>query len=100
MAGPIYAPVGLLPGRRRTKDEWQWAVECFRALGDALVVNSVKLAIEPLNRFETYFLNTAEDALSLCDEIQNPCIGVPIVAFLVVSAAFLAVIAILLGPSQ
>jgi D-psicose/D-tagatose/L-ribulose 3-epimerase len=34
------------------------------------------LAIEPLNRFETYFLNTAADAALLCDQINHPDIGI------------------------
>ncbi len=25
LVGPLYAPVGWLPGRRRTADEWKWA---------------------------------------------------------------------------
>jgi D-psicose/D-tagatose/L-ribulose 3-epimerase len=36
----------------------------------------VTLAIEPLNRFETYFLNTAADASALCAQIDHPRIGV------------------------
>jgi D-psicose/D-tagatose/L-ribulose 3-epimerase len=76
MGGPIYAPVGYLPGRRRTQDEWKWAVECFQSLGDVLDSCGVTLAIEPLNRFETYFLNTAADAGRLCDEVNHPRIGV------------------------
>ena len=36
----------------------------------------VTLAIEPLNRFETYFLNTAADAAALCDEVGHPRVGV------------------------
>src|ERR1700751_356089 len=28
--GPLYAPVGYLPGRRRTADEWEHAVESFQ----------------------------------------------------------------------
>jgi D-psicose/D-tagatose/L-ribulose 3-epimerase len=76
IAGPLYSPVGYLPGRRRTSDEWEWAVEGFQSLGDALVENDVTVAIEPLNRFETYFLNTAADAATLCDRIGHPRIGV------------------------
>ena len=34
------------------------------------------LAIEPLNRFETYFLNTAADACALCDAVGDPRVGV------------------------
>jgi len=65
-----------LPGRRRTADEWKWAVECYQSLGPVLAQHGVTIAVEPLNRFETYFLNTAEDAAKFCDEIGHPNVGV------------------------
>lgn len=76
LAGPVYSPVGFLPGRRRTQDEWNWAVETYQSVGDTLAANGVTLAIEPLNRFETFFLNTAEDAAALCDQVGHPNVGV------------------------
>ncbi len=76
VAGPLYAPVGYLPGRRRTADEWRWGVECFRALDPVLRDTGVTFAIEPLNRFETYFLNTAADAVRFVDEIAGPQVGI------------------------
>ncbi len=76
IAGPLYAPVGYLPGRRRTAAEWQWAVEGYRSLGPVLERHGVEVAIEPLNRFETYFLNTVADAVGLSEEIGHPCVGV------------------------
>jgi len=76
IAGPLYSPVGHLPGRRRTEDEWKWAVECYRELGPTLKQHEVTIAIEPLNRFETYFLNTAADAVKLCDDIDHPNVGI------------------------
>ena len=76
MAGPLYSPVGYLPGRRRTADEWQWAVECYQAIGPVLARHNITIAIEPLNRFETYFLNTAADAVALCDQINHPNVGI------------------------
>jgi D-psicose/D-tagatose/L-ribulose 3-epimerase len=76
IAGPIYSPVGYLPGRRRNSDEWNRAIECYQSLGDVLARNDVTLAIEPLNRFETYFLNTAEDAAALCEAVDQPRVGV------------------------
>jgi D-psicose/D-tagatose/L-ribulose 3-epimerase len=81
MAGPLYAPVGFIPGRRRTADEWKWAVEAFQALGPVAQANGVTLAMEPLNRFETYFLNIAEDGARLCDEINHPNVGLLIDTF-------------------
>jgi D-psicose/D-tagatose/L-ribulose 3-epimerase len=76
VAGPVYSPVGYLPGRRRTADEWSWAVEGFQSLGETLVATGLTLAIEPLNRFETYFLNTASDAATLAGQIGHPNIGI------------------------
>jgi D-psicose/D-tagatose/L-ribulose 3-epimerase len=76
LSGPVYAPVGYLPGRRRTDDEWNWVVDCFQSLGPVLESNGVTLAIEPLNRFETFFLNTLSDTAALCDAIGHPDIGV------------------------
>jgi D-psicose/D-tagatose/L-ribulose 3-epimerase len=76
IAGPLYSPVGYLPGRRRTPDEWNWAVEGYQSVTDTLQAYDVTLAIEPLNRFETYFLNTAADAALLCDQVNHPNVGI------------------------
>jgi len=76
IAGPLYSPVGLLPGRRRTPDEWRWAIDGYQQIGDTLASYGVTIAIEPLNRFETYFLNTAADAVRLCEEINHPNVGI------------------------
>lgn len=76
IAGPLYSPVGYLPGRRRTAEEWKRAVECFQQLGPALDEHGVTLAIEPLNRYETYFLNTVADAVQLCSEVDHRRVGI------------------------
>ena len=76
LAGPVYSPVGYLPGRRRTAEEWAWAVEGCQSLAETLARCDVTLAIEPLNRFETYFLNTAADAAALAEQIGDPRIGI------------------------
>jgi D-psicose/D-tagatose/L-ribulose 3-epimerase len=76
IAGPLYAPVGYLAGRRRTEDEWKRAVDCWQQLGPWLAQHQVIAAIEPLNRFETFFLNTAEDAARFCDEVGHPNVGI------------------------
>jgi len=81
LVGPMYSPVGYLPGRRRTGDEWKRAVDAYRALGPVLAANGVTLALEPLNRFETYFLNTAMDAVALAAEVDHPNVGLLIDTF-------------------
>jgi len=81
ICGPLYAPIGYLPGRRRNHDEWAWAVECFQGLGDSLEANKVTLAIEPVNRSESFFLNTASEANAFCDAVAHPQVGVLIDTF-------------------
>src|SRR5205085_8267060 len=76
IAGPLYAPVGYLPGRRRTDDEWKRAIDAYQELGPVLEKNGIQLCIEPLNRFETYFLNTTDDAVRLCEEVSHPKVGI------------------------
>jgi D-psicose/D-tagatose/L-ribulose 3-epimerase len=76
IAGPLYSPVGYKPGPRRTVDEWKRCVESYQMVAHDLEANDVTVAIEPLNRFETYFLNTSADAARLCDEINVPRVGV------------------------
>ena len=71
VCGPVYAPIGELPGRRRTQQEWDWAVECFQRLGVVLDTHQVTLSIEPINRSETFFLNTCADAKALCEDYQS-----------------------------
>jgi D-psicose/D-tagatose/L-ribulose 3-epimerase len=76
IAGPLYSPVGFLTGRRRTADEWKNAVAGYQELAPVLAANGIDVCIEPLNRFETYFLNTTEDAVKLCAEIGRPHVGI------------------------
>ncbi len=76
IAGPLYSPIGYLPGRRRTREEWKRAVEAYQKLGPVLDNYSVELCIEPLNRFETFFLNTTADTVALCSEVNHARIGI------------------------
>lgn len=81
MGGPLFAPIGYLPRRRRNVDEWNWAVEAFQSLGDLLDANQMTLSIEPVNRSETFFLMTASDAKAFTDAVNHPRVGVTIDTF-------------------
>ena len=74
--GPLYSPVGFHTGVRRTADEWKWGVEGWQKLAPVADANGVEIGIEPLNRFETYFLNTAADAAKFCDEVGHKSVGI------------------------
>ena len=74
LCGPLYAPVGELPGRPRLAAEWDSAVVGLRAAGERAAAQGMTLAVEVLNRFETHFLNTAADAATLLDEVAHPAV--------------------------
>lgn len=70
--GPLYSAVGKLVGRGRTEEEWDRAVNGLGEMAKYAGEKGVVLAMEPLNRFETYFINIAEDMVKLVEEVQHP----------------------------
>ena len=76
LVGPFCTPVGYLPGRRRTEEEWKRVVQGLQMVAPHFEAAGVRMAVEPLNRFETYFLNTSADALALCNEIGSSQVGI------------------------
>jgi D-psicose/D-tagatose/L-ribulose 3-epimerase len=81
LSGPLYSPVGYLPGRRRTAAEWARAVESWQQLAPYAAAAGVTIGLEPLNRFETYFLNTAADGAAFCDAVGHPSVGLLVDTF-------------------
>jgi D-psicose/D-tagatose/L-ribulose 3-epimerase len=69
LSGPFYATFGVFSGTGPTAQEWSWAVEGMRALGEYAQKNSVMLSLEFLNRFETYLLNTTADTARFCRDV-------------------------------
>jgi D-psicose/D-tagatose/L-ribulose 3-epimerase len=76
VCGPLYSPVGHVVGRGRTNEEWRWGVDSLAQVSREAESAGVFLAVEPLNRFETYFLNIASDVLRLAAEVGSPALGV------------------------
>ncbi len=76
LSGPLYAPVGYLVGRRRTEDEWGWCRDVFKEAAKKAQHYGVTMALEFLNRFETFFINTSQDAVKMCKEVGEPCMKV------------------------
>jgi D-psicose/D-tagatose/L-ribulose 3-epimerase len=81
LCGPLYSAVGKLVGRSRLGIEWDWAVEGLKEMGDFAADHGVTLAVEPLNRFETYFINTAEDCAKLVDDVDHPNVKIHLDTF-------------------
>jgi D-psicose/D-tagatose/L-ribulose 3-epimerase len=72
ICGPLYAGLGVMTGARRTPDEWKYAVDGIRQAACHAQDLDITLCLEPLNRFETYFLNTQADGAKLVKDIGAP----------------------------
>jgi len=70
--GPVYSAVGSLVGRGRNQQEWNWCVEILSDVAEFAGRHGVTIAAESLNRFETYFVNIAADAVQLAKAINSP----------------------------
>jgi D-psicose/D-tagatose/L-ribulose 3-epimerase len=68
LCGPFTQPLATFSGKGPTPDEWARLVTAHRAMADHAGA-SLTLAVEPLNRFECYALNTAADAARLVSEV-------------------------------
>lgn len=83
VAGPMFSATGraelLEPAERQAR--WQNSVESLRAVADYAADRGVRLAIEPLNRFETDMVNTVEQGLNLCDDIGRENVGLLVDTF-------------------
>ena len=75
LVGPLYARVGWFTGARPTEDQFRWAVDAFQAVSDELDAAGVDLAIEAMNRFESFFLPTAAEGVRLCESVGHPRVG-------------------------
>jgi D-psicose/D-tagatose/L-ribulose 3-epimerase len=82
LGGVNYAGWGCLTGKPRTDREWEWSVQAMREVAQyAQSKSDLIIALEPVNRFETHFLNIAEDAVRYCKEVGTGNIKVHLDSF-------------------
>jgi len=76
LCGPFYQPLGTFTGQPPTAEEKQRAAEVHRQVADYAQKVGVVLAVECLNRFECYFLNTLDDGAAYAKQVGHPSLGV------------------------
>jgi D-psicose/D-tagatose/L-ribulose 3-epimerase len=83
LVGPLYSSVGraeqVTPAEN--KEQWLTVITHIRALATKAEAAGLKLAVEPLNRFETDFLNTTAQAIALVKAINSPAVGIHLDTF-------------------
>ena len=69
----VPATVGKVVPDATEQEEWKWVIDATRECFAHAKKKGVRIAIEPLNRFETYLFNRCAQALALADAISPEC---------------------------
>ncbi len=74
LIGPVYSVVGKADAvePKQQKIEWALVVKNLKVLAKYAEARGVTICIEPLNRFETDFLNTCDQGLRLVRAVNSP----------------------------
>jgi D-psicose/D-tagatose/L-ribulose 3-epimerase len=74
IAGPMHSEIGYFSGYGATAAEIKRGIAFHRKVGDYAARHDVRFALEALNRFECYFLNTMHQLADYLDEVDHPAI--------------------------
>jgi D-psicose/D-tagatose/L-ribulose 3-epimerase len=76
LIGPVYSAVGradaVPPGEY--KEQWKTVVEHLKALAKYAHERGRQICLEPLNRFETDFINTCDQGLRMVKAVGSPAL--------------------------
>ncbi len=75
LCGPFYQPLAEFSGTGPTEEEWGHLVSAHQDMARYARAAGVTLAVEPLNRFECYALNTGADADRLTRDVGEAGYG-------------------------
>jgi len=76
LIGPVYSVVGLIGAHddAEKKAQFELVVKNLKVLAAYAESKGVQICLEPLNRFETDFLNTCDQALKLVKAIKSKAV--------------------------
>lgn len=66
----------LSPDKETRQREYEAAIRALRVLDAYAADRGVRLTIEPINRYETNFINTVHDALRFIADADSPRVGI------------------------
>jgi D-psicose/D-tagatose/L-ribulose 3-epimerase len=83
LVGPVYSAVGraeLVPDDER-ETQWQLVRENLQTVCRYAEAKGKTIALEPLNRFETDFINTCAQAVKMIQEVGSPALQIHLDTF-------------------
>ena len=76
LIGPMHSAHKTFTGAGPTDEDFERCVNVLQSVNHSAKTNGLDIAVEPLNRFQSYFLNTAEQAVELIKAVNCANIGV------------------------
>jgi D-psicose/D-tagatose/L-ribulose 3-epimerase len=76
LAGPYYQPLGIFSGVGPQEDELARCADVHRTIAQRTRDAGLICALEPLNRFECYLMNTCEQTSAYLDRLGEPNFGI------------------------
>ncbi len=83
LIGPVYSAVGRADAvpADEYKQQWQTVVGHLKTLCQYAERHAKQVCLEPLNRFETDFINTCDQALKMVKDVGSPALKVHLDTF-------------------
>jgi D-psicose/D-tagatose/L-ribulose 3-epimerase len=74
--GPVYSSVGRADAvpRAEYQKQWKTVVKTLKTLAAYAEKRGKQICMEPLNRFETDFINTCEQAVEMVKDVRSPAL--------------------------
>ncbi len=81
--GPVYSAVGRVGGAEPAvyKKQWALVVKNLKKICKYAEKKGVQICMEPLNRFETDFINTVDQALEMVKDVGSPALKIHLDTF-------------------
>lgn len=76
IGGVVYKAGGIFTGSAPTQAEWNHSANSMRNIARYANQFNISICVEQINRYETYFINTTEDALKYCLDVGESNIQV------------------------
>lgn len=69
LSGVIYGTLGELPGRRPVESDYDTISTVLRRVAREARERGIRIGLEPVNRYETFLINTVDQALQVVERI-------------------------------
>lgn len=83
LIGPVYSETGRADAvpRPEYRRQWKTVVGNLKTLSRFAQDRGLQICLEPLNRFETDFINTCDQALQMVHDVDNPALKIQLDTF-------------------